>query len=74
MIKPIKIAIPPKLGTEEVWDVLLFGTATNDFVLAISTMEGIRKNVIPAANPKQSRIFRSITEKLSIRLILYVQI
>jgi len=57
------MAIPPRFGMDFVCEVRLSGSATSDFFLAISTMEGIRKNVIPAAKIKQSMILRSIEEK-----------
>jgi hypothetical protein len=65
------MAIPPKLGTEEVCEVLLFGTAIRNFLFAISTIDGMRKKVIPAANPKQSNSLRSITESANIGGGLY---
>jgi hypothetical protein len=57
------MAIPPRFGTEFICDPLFPGTAYNDFTCAISTIDGIRKKVIPAANPKVRIILRSIAAK-----------
>jgi hypothetical protein len=63
MMNPMKIAMPPRFGIDLPWDVLTLGSATNDFRVAISTIEGIRKKVIPAAKPKQRKSLNSITER-----------
>ena len=65
MMNPIKMAIPPRLGVDFRWEVLIPGSANNDFFRAISTMEGIRKNVIPPAKVKHSKILRSIVVRFN---------
>jgi hypothetical protein len=65
-INPIKMAIPPRLGMDFLCEVLGPGSATRNFFRAISTMEGIRKNVIPPAKEKHNRIRRSIVVRWNI--------